>query len=349
MVAHVIDEQELSGHKTVAKCFPPQRLWQTQLAIGREEGKHGAYYDAKIGRFLQQDSMAFPNQIQGMNRMMYVEGNPVGYRDPSGNNSGKGLMEMFASLISQPISNELLVYATFATGKGGRGARDFALVSLTSQFLAGTFGQEFFNLDSTAQQNIVAILSISKFGGRVGDAFKRVFRSIDHSLKKIARAGDHVSKFIAKSADSYVRDEARKYDKIYKSAAKGIAGTARRIAKGMDGGARWLLSGGNFSRNNGNDLDYAFGSIGFNTNGFFDSFVRSDLGKGVTEINQSGCLTLITTIMTAGVSDTIVAFIASLSPKLGAALGVAGAASLANNLRNCISIVGSSDINVGGQ
>ncbi|MCZ8238961.1 MAG: RHS repeat-associated core domain-containing protein, partial [Leptospiraceae bacterium] len=44
------------------------------------------YYDAKIGRFLQQDSMAFPNQIQGMNRMMYVEGNPVSFQDPSGNN-----------------------------------------------------------------------------------------------------------------------------------------------------------------------------------------------------------------------------------------------------------------------
>jgi hypothetical protein len=171
-------------------------------------------------------------------------------------------------------------------------------------------------------------------------------------LKKIARAGDHVSKFIAKSADNYLRDEARKYDKTFKQLAKGtrgIAGTARRIAKGMDGGARWLISGGNFSRNNGNDLDYVFGSIGFDTNGFFDSFVRSDLGKEVTEINQSGCLSLIATIMTAGVSDTIVTFIASLSPKFGAALGVAGAASLVNNVRNCISIVGSSDINVGGQ
>jgi RHS repeat-associated protein len=39
------------------------------------------YYDSRIGRFLQQDSMAFPNQINGMNRMMYVEGNPVGFRD----------------------------------------------------------------------------------------------------------------------------------------------------------------------------------------------------------------------------------------------------------------------------
>ncbi|MCG9873337.1 MAG: hypothetical protein MH321_00960 [Leptospiraceae bacterium] len=107
MVAHVIDEQELSGHKTVAKCFPPQRLWQTQLAIGREEGKHGAYYDAKIGRFLQQDSMAFPNQINGMNRMMYVDGNPVGYRDPSGNKISQSLMGAIAGYIMAPEGQKL--------------------------------------------------------------------------------------------------------------------------------------------------------------------------------------------------------------------------------------------------
>jgi hypothetical protein len=55
------------------------------------------YYDAKIGRFLQQDSMAFPNQVQGMNRMMYVEGNPVGFRDPSGNSTDYG--NMFSQIV----------------------------------------------------------------------------------------------------------------------------------------------------------------------------------------------------------------------------------------------------------
>jgi RHS repeat-associated protein len=55
------------------------------------------YYDSKIGRFLQQDSMAFPNQIQGMNRMMYVEGNPVGFRDESGNATNYG--HMFTQIV----------------------------------------------------------------------------------------------------------------------------------------------------------------------------------------------------------------------------------------------------------
>ncbi|MCG9876064.1 MAG: RHS repeat-associated core domain-containing protein [Leptospiraceae bacterium] len=343
--------EESSANRTEAKCFPPQRLWQTQLAIGREEGKHGAYtgqeedresglifykaryYDAKIGRFLQSDSMAFPNQINGMNRMMYVDGNPVGYRDPSGNNAGKGLMEMFSSLISQPISNELLLYATFATGKGERAARDLALVSLTSQFLAGTFGQEFFSQNSITQQNIAAVLSISKFGARVGDAFKRVFRSIDHSLKKIARAGDHVSKFIAKSATNYMLDEARKYDKAYKSAAKGIAGTARRIAKGMDGGVRWLISGGNFSRNNGNDLDYAFGSIGINTNGFYDSIVRSDFGTGVTNLWRYLSKEINWTLISTGVSIIGVGLIVTLyNPAVGVVIMTTGAEFISEGL-----------------
>ncbi|MCG9873773.1 MAG: RHS repeat-associated core domain-containing protein, partial [Leptospiraceae bacterium] len=64
------------------------------------------YYDAKIGRFLQQDSMAFPNQVNGMNRMMYVEGNPVGYRDPSGNyNTNNLLTDITKYLITEIVSN----------------------------------------------------------------------------------------------------------------------------------------------------------------------------------------------------------------------------------------------------
>jgi len=61
------------------------------------------YYDAKIGRFLQQDSMAFPNQVQGMNRMMYVEGNPVGFRDPSGNNK---YIHMFNRIVGHAMGKK---------------------------------------------------------------------------------------------------------------------------------------------------------------------------------------------------------------------------------------------------
>jgi RHS repeat-associated protein len=42
------------------------------------------YYDPMLARFTQADSMVFNDQVSGMNRYMYVSGNPVKYRDPSG-------------------------------------------------------------------------------------------------------------------------------------------------------------------------------------------------------------------------------------------------------------------------
>ena len=58
---------------------------------GQEEDKESGlmyykarYYDPMVGRFLQADSMAFPDRIMGMNRYMYTEGNPLKYGDASG-------------------------------------------------------------------------------------------------------------------------------------------------------------------------------------------------------------------------------------------------------------------------
>lgn len=42
------------------------------------------YYDAALGRFISADSMDFKNKPMGMNRYMYVDGNPVMYTDPTG-------------------------------------------------------------------------------------------------------------------------------------------------------------------------------------------------------------------------------------------------------------------------
>ncbi|MDZ4123185.1 MAG: RHS repeat-associated core domain-containing protein, partial [Hydrogenophaga sp.] len=58
---------------------------------GQEEDKESGllyykarYYDPGLGRFLQADDILFPSRTSGMNRMMYVEGNPVLFNDPSG-------------------------------------------------------------------------------------------------------------------------------------------------------------------------------------------------------------------------------------------------------------------------
>jgi hypothetical protein len=55
------------------------------------------YYDAKIGRFLSNDTEVDALAPNGMNRMMYVEGNPVGFRDPSGNATNYG--HMFSQIV----------------------------------------------------------------------------------------------------------------------------------------------------------------------------------------------------------------------------------------------------------
>ncbi|MCZ8155494.1 MAG: hypothetical protein O9264_05220 [Leptospira sp.] len=41
------------------------------------------FYDPQLGRFLHPDSVASGNEAFGMNRYMYVKGNPPNYVDPS--------------------------------------------------------------------------------------------------------------------------------------------------------------------------------------------------------------------------------------------------------------------------
>ncbi|WP_168222714.1 RHS repeat-associated core domain-containing protein [Leptospira vanthielii] len=53
----------------------------------RESGLYNMkarYYDPFIGRFLTGDQKIYPNQINGMNRYMYTNGNPIKYNDPTG-------------------------------------------------------------------------------------------------------------------------------------------------------------------------------------------------------------------------------------------------------------------------
>ncbi|WCL48100.1 RHS repeat domain-containing protein [Leptospira sp. GIMC2001] len=61
------------------------------------------YYDPAMGRFIQADSMAFPGKVQGMNRMMYVEGNPLRYNDPSGKNK---YIHMFNRIIGHAMGKK---------------------------------------------------------------------------------------------------------------------------------------------------------------------------------------------------------------------------------------------------
>ncbi|MCW7498431.1 hypothetical protein ND860_17980 [Leptospira levettii] len=59
------------------------------------------YYDPGLGRFISNDGMVFANKEQGMNRMMYVEGNPVSWRDVSGNSTN--YVHMFNQIIKHAL------------------------------------------------------------------------------------------------------------------------------------------------------------------------------------------------------------------------------------------------------
>jgi RHS repeat-associated protein len=76
---------------------------------GQEEDKESGllyykarYYDPAIGRFLQADSIVMPENLYGMNRYMYVDGNPVKYVDPSGNKAGKDLYSKYIKKRTEP-------------------------------------------------------------------------------------------------------------------------------------------------------------------------------------------------------------------------------------------------------
>ncbi|WP_232415505.1 RHS repeat domain-containing protein [Leptospira kirschneri] len=64
------------------------------------------YYEPTLGRFLQADSIVMPTNVNGLNRYMYVDGNPVSYRDESGNISGAGLMHMVNRIIGHAIGKD---------------------------------------------------------------------------------------------------------------------------------------------------------------------------------------------------------------------------------------------------
>ncbi|MCW7457597.1 RHS repeat-associated core domain-containing protein [Leptospira bandrabouensis] len=61
------------------------------------------YYDAGLARFVSNDGMVFPEKEQGMNRMMYVEGNPIAFVDPGGNNK---YIHMFNRIVGHAMGKD---------------------------------------------------------------------------------------------------------------------------------------------------------------------------------------------------------------------------------------------------
>lgn len=85
------------------------------------------YYDATLARFVSNDQMIFPMKEQGMNRMMYVEGNPLKWIDKSGNSLSRGLLSklnlsMFKKIghfLKNTISSNLKSFSRYIKNNQG--------------------------------------------------------------------------------------------------------------------------------------------------------------------------------------------------------------------------------------
>jgi RHS repeat-associated protein len=188
----------------------------------RESGLYyykARYYDASLGRFISNDSMVFPNKEQGMNRQMYVEGNPISWRDKSGNNKNFSLiMSVLLKNIQTPSTpvEDLFLTAALTGNKGlRRGINDFLIASFTFNLVKNGEIPQIEGL-SDEQMSILIALNSKGISKRVGKAFRNLGRNLDHTLKAFN---------------------------------KGASGGILKAAKGIDGTAREIATGGKFHRN----------------------------------------------------------------------------------------------------
>ena len=97
---------------------------------GQEEDKESGlmyykarYYDPALGRFLQADSVVMPESTFGLNRYMYVFGNPMKFGDRGGNTPTTQNLAMYVAyyLASQPGSPWSKEQAVMAAGWAFKG------------------------------------------------------------------------------------------------------------------------------------------------------------------------------------------------------------------------------------
>jgi RHS repeat-associated protein len=89
----------------------------------RESGLYfydSRYYDSRIGRFISYDTEVDALEPNGMNRMMYVNGDPVSFRDPSGNVCDKNIFGAIALFLGGPFLAAGVGVMGNYTGGGGR-------------------------------------------------------------------------------------------------------------------------------------------------------------------------------------------------------------------------------------
>ena len=87
------------------------------------------FYDPVLGRFIQADSIQITASPQGMSKYMFVDGNPVRYRDPNGRNA---VAHMFGEIVKHMIGGVLKVGNNVGN----------SLTSRTGQLAIGLYAKE---------------------------------------------------------------------------------------------------------------------------------------------------------------------------------------------------------------
>ncbi|RHX83933.1 RHS repeat-associated core domain-containing protein [Leptospira stimsonii] len=205
---------------------------------GQEEDKEtgllyykSRYYDPEMARFLQADSVVNGEVLSGSNLYMYVDGNPMSYRDPSGQ---IGIIAAFNSWLR-------------AIGHAANGT-----LAAIGKSVSGIGRQIMSNISNGTRENLKRWSITAKNIGRAADHFARfIGRQADSVVRRRLHDIDHGFRQGMRYNDHYWRNRLRGYDHQF-----------RRIASGIDGAVREIMTGGKYSRNHGTrmwSLDHSIG------------------------------------------------------------------------------------------
>lgn len=194
---------------------------------GQEEDKEtgllyykSRYYDPEMARFIQADSVINGEVLSGSNLFMYVDGNPLSYRDPAGKN---GVIAAFNSWLK-------------AIGHAANGT-----MAAIGKSISGIGRQILTNIDHGARE----------LGRNVTRQAREIGRSTDHTFRFIGRQADSVVKARLHDIDHGFRQGMRYNDHYWRNRIRGYDHQFRRIASGIDGAVREIMTGGKYSRNHG--------------------------------------------------------------------------------------------------
>ncbi|WP_165780475.1 RHS repeat-associated core domain-containing protein [Leptospira haakeii] len=183
------------------------------------------FFDPKIGRFLQPDSVIASAKSQGMNRYMYVSGNPVNFRDPGGHNE---YVHMFNEILKTMFhhANGAMAYAGRSVDHLWRGY--FREVD-------HAFKQYMHNIDHQWRGHFRRIDHAIRGPLRTIDHSLRGYaREIDHSVRSYLTALDHGVKAHFRRVDDGFRRTMARIDRGFRTAARGVDQTARRIGEAFE-------------------------------------------------------------------------------------------------------------------